>query len=269
MAKSVEEGRLGRIIGRVLPGVVKLWLQTQVEQVDSLAVDLLGRDRQLLSGCIPSVTVSAKRVIYKGIQLSSVRLGAEDIRINLGQVVRGKALRLTKRFPVKGEVVLSDADIAASVSSPLLAEGLADFWRSLIRLPDFAEAVAERYGDRALQPDTQLHQPSIKLGDGYLALSFYPQSQGEIDERPIILGATLAVMSGHWLVLGSPCWLDSVSPMSCVSGERHNLEADIKKGEPIEALSDFRWDLGEDTQITRLSLQASQLTCEGQVLVKP
>jgi len=39
----------GRIIGRVLPGAVKLWLRTQVEQIDSLVIDLSGRDRQLLN----------------------------------------------------------------------------------------------------------------------------------------------------------------------------------------------------------------------------
>jgi hypothetical protein len=248
----------GRIIGRVLPGAVKLWLRTQVEQIDSLVIDLSGRDRQLLSGYIPGLAITAEGVVYKGLKLSRVQLGANDIRINLGQVVRGKPLRLMERFPLKGQVLLSDQDVAASVLSLLLVEGLADFWRSLVQLPEFAQAVEERYGVRSLQSDTQLHQPSVRLGDRCLALSFYPQSQGQTDPQPIIIGTKLTVESGHFLKLVSPCWLGDMSMLS-----------DLSQGEPIRALSDFRWDLGEDTQITQLTLQPTHLTCAGQVMVRP
>lgn len=267
MAESIGKGsQQGRIIGRVLPGAVKLWLQTQVEAVDSLVVDLIGRDRQLISGYIPGVTVSAKNVIYKGIALSEVQLGAEDIRINLGQVVRGKALRLMKQFPVEGQVLLSDADVAACVSSPLLAQGITDFWRSLIQKPEFTRSVNERYGNRSLQADTWLHRPQITLGEDCLALSFYPCSQNrdgqeqnsqQQDEQLIILGTRLAV-SGQFLNLISPCWLDDVSMLT-----------DIRQGELIEALSDFCWDLGKDTRLSQLEIQPTQLICAGQVMVNP
>ncbi|MEM9817677.1 MAG: DUF2993 domain-containing protein [Cyanobacteria bacterium P01_D01_bin.6] len=258
MTKSVEkESQKGRIIGRVLPGAVRLWLQTQVEQVDLLTVDLLGRDRQLISGYISGVTLSAEKVVYKGLALSQVQLAAEDIRINLGQVIRGKPLRLMKRFPVKGQVLLSNADVMASMASPLLVKGLTDFWRSLVQLPDFARAVEERYGVRSLQPDVQLHRPLIKLGAGYLVLSFYPQNRGQVDEQPIILGTELVVVSDHFLALTSPCWSDDVAI------------ADISQGKPIKALSDFRLDLGSDTQITQLDLQPTQLVCTGQIMVNP
>ena len=255
---ATKGGQRGQIIGRILPGAVRLWLQSQVEQVDSLVINLEGRDRQLISGYIPGVSVFAKSVTYKGLQLSKVKLAANEIRINLGQVVRGKPLRLMKRFPVRGQVLLSASDVAASASSPLLAEGLADFWRSLIQLPEFAKAVENRYGRRSLQPDTELYRPSIELGDDCLALSFYPYSQGQINEQPIILGAQLSVISDHYLQLASPHWLDNLAMLS-----------DITQGEPILALSDFCWNLGEDTQLTQLDLQATQLVCEGQVMVRP
>lgn len=259
MGRSTKkaDGR-GQIIGRVLPTAVRLWLQTQVEQVDSLVIDLEGRDRQLISGYIPGVGILAENVIYKGIKLSRAQLNAEDIQINLGQVVRGKPLRLMQRFPVKGQVVLSGADIATSASSPLLTEGLSEFWRSLVQLPEFARAVDARYGGRSLQPDTRLHRPLIKIGDGCLAFGFYPQSQGQIDEQPIVLATELSLVSGQLLELTSPYWLDDIAMLT-----------DIKQGEPIEALSGFRWDLGADTQLSRLDLQPSRLVCEGQVTVRP
>lgn len=257
-AKFVENRQRGQIIGRVLPGAVRLWLLTQMERVDSLVIDLEGRDRQLISGYIPGVSILAEGAVYKGLQLSQVRLTAENIQINLGQVVRGKPLRLIKRFPVQGQVILSNADVAASMSSPLLAVGLADFWRSLIQLPAFFQAVEQRYGVRSLQLDTELRQVQVELGDGCLALSFYPYSQGQTSEQPIILGAQLSVISGHYLQLASPHWLDNMAMLS-----------DITQGQPIAALSDFRWNLGEDTQLSQLDLQSTQLACEGQVMVKP
>ncbi|EDX85266.1 hypothetical protein S7335_2965 [Synechococcus sp. PCC 7335] len=229
-----------------------------MEQVDSLMIDLEGRDRQLISGYIPGVSVFAKQVVYKGLQLSKVQLAAKEIRINLGQVVRGKPLRLMKQFPVEGQVCLSAADVAASASSPLLAAGLADFWRSLIQLPEFAKAVEKRYGMRSLQPDTELYTPRIELGNGCLALSFYPYSQGQIDKQPIILGVELSVVSSHFLQLASPHWLSDTAMLS-----------DITQGEPVSALSDFCWNLGEDTQLTQLDLQTTQLVCEGQLTIRP
>ena len=114
------EEKGSRIIGRILPAAVRLWLRSQVEQVEHLSVVLEGRDRDIISGYLPGVSVSAMRTIYRGIHIGELRLSAQDIRINVGQVVRGKPLRLMQIFPVIGEVALSAADLNASLGSALL-----------------------------------------------------------------------------------------------------------------------------------------------------
>ena len=134
-------GKGSRLIGRILPAAVRFWLRSQVEQVDSLSLALEGRDRQLLSGYLPGVSVSAEQAIYQGIHIGQLQLSAQDIRINVGQVVRGKPLRLLKVFPVLGEVALTSDDLNASLSSELLAGGLRDFWQSLLQIPALAEEV--------------------------------------------------------------------------------------------------------------------------------
>jgi len=247
-----------RILGRLLPAAVRLWLRSQVEQVDQLSIELSGRDRQILSGCLPGVSVFAERAIYQGLHITEVQLSAEDIRINVGQVLRGKALRLLKAFPVQGSTVLSADDLNASLNAPMLAEGLNDFWRSLIQRPDVAESVQARYGPLPLHAEVSLSRPRIQLGEGFLCLSFYPATPTETAERPVILKTALVIASGHILRLSSARWLDlSDAPEQETAGD------------PISALEGFQWDLGADTELTQLVLQASQLSCAGQIMVKP
>ena len=83
-----------KLIGTVLSAALQLWLRSQVEGVESLKVHVGGGNRSLLKGSIPTVSVSARAVIYQGLHLSQVVLGSSGIRINLGQVLQGKPLQL-------------------------------------------------------------------------------------------------------------------------------------------------------------------------------
>lgn len=258
--EDVADSRRGgsRVIGRVLPVAVRLWLLSQVEQVADLALQLEGRDRDIITGYLPKVSVSAQQAVYKGIHLGRVQLSATDIRINIGQVIRGKPLRLLKEFPVLGEVALSDDDLNASLASALLAEGLENFWRSLLQNPALGQAVEHRYGPLALHADVSLKRSQIRLSDQRLGLSFYPHAQGKTAAQPIILGTALSVISGNLLQLNSPRWLEHLDDLS-----------DPAKGLPIDALEGFRWHLGRDVQLTQLTLGPQRLLCCGQINVNP
>lgn len=254
---SKRSGKGSRLIGRILPAAVRFWLRSQVEDVDSLSLSLEGRDRQLLSGYLPGVSVSAEQAVYQGIHIGRLQLSAQDIRINVGQVVRGKPLRLLKVFPVLGEVVLTSDDLNASLASELLAVGLRDFWRSLLQMPSLAKEVEARYGAIAVQSTVELSRAKIRLGDRTLALSFYPQVESQAAEVPTVLATGLSVADGNRLQLESPRWLRSLEELTTAQGEL------------IEALQGFQWDLGKDTQLTQLSLLPDQLLCTGQIMVNP
>ncbi|MEO1389985.1 MAG: DUF2993 domain-containing protein [Cyanobacteria bacterium J06634_6] len=256
---SVDAKKGGsRFISKLLPPAVKLWLRSQVESVEQLQIDLSGRDRQIITGYLPGVSVSAQRVTYQGIQISDVQLSAKDIRINVGQVVRGKPLRLLKAFPVIGTVLLSCEDLDASLGSPLLAEGLNGFWRSLVSRPDVADAVCDRYGKLPLASDMMLARPTVQIGVHRLALSFYPATAAETARSPIVLSSVLSVVDGRFLKLTDPRWLDGVEQISQPAA-----------GIPIESLEGYQWDLGKDTQLSQLTIQPSQLLCEGEITVLP
>jgi hypothetical protein len=247
-----------RIIGRILPAAVRLWLRSQVEQVEDLSVSLEGRDRDILSGYLSAVSVSAMRAVYQGIHVGQLRLSAQDIQINVGQVVRGKPLRLLKVFPVSGAIALSAEDVNSSLNSTLLTVGLRDFWRSLVQSPSLREAIETRYGQLPLHADVMLHNAQICLGHQCLGLSFYPQVEGQQASSPVILGTGLSVIEGHRLQLESPRWLQTLADVM-----------DAHQGEPIAALHGFQWNLGADTQLSELTVQPNLLRCHGQVMVNP
>ena len=257
-AQINEKQRGSRLIGRLLPPAVKLWLRSQVESVEQLQIELSGRDRQIISGYLPGVSVSAQQVNYQGIQISDVQLSATDIRINVGQVVRGKPLRLLKAFPVVGTVLLSGDDLDASLSSPLLAEGLNGFWRSLVSRPDVADAVRDRYGALPLATNMTLARPTVQTGSQCLALRFYPETSTDTAEHPVIFSSVLSVIDGRFLKLTDPRWLESLDQLSQPTA-----------GDPIESLEGYQWNLGRDTQLSQLVIQPSQLLCKGEITVLP
>jgi len=260
VADDKTQGKEGgsRIIGRILPAAVQLWLRSQVEQVEQLSIDLRGCDRQIIRGYLPGVAVAAQNAVYKGICVGRVQLSAEDIRINIGQVVRGKSLKLMNGFPVTGEVMLSSTDLSNSLQSVLLQDGLNNFWRSLLQMPMFAEDVQRRYGAIAAEPEMTMHQPQISLGHESLALSFYPSVAATISETVAILGTGLSVVEGQFLQLNNPRWLTTAEML-----------LDEQAGEPILSLQNFRWNLGKDTQLSGLSIEPNEVICGGQVTVVP
>ncbi len=261
-ASASEKGG-SRIIRRLVPPAVRFWLRSQVEQVGSLTIDLTGRDRQILTGYLPGVAVSASQAVYRGIYLSQAQLSAADIRINIGQVIRGKPLRLLKPFPVLGFVVLSAEDLEASLRAPLLMEGLLSFWRSLMQIPEVAQAVTARYGSLPTASDVVLVRPQIRLGAQCLGLSFYPSRQGKVALEPVVLGTKLSIVDEHFLQLSSPAWLHSLEGFSAQALSLPNAET------AVEPLDGFRWNLGTDTRLSELTIEPSRILCRGQISVRP
>ncbi|MEM6452595.1 MAG: DUF2993 domain-containing protein [Cyanobacteria bacterium P01_D01_bin.105] len=252
------KGRNGRIVGKILPAAVRLWLRSQTERVDELSIDISGRDRDILSGYLPGVSLAAEQSIYQGIHIGRLYLSAADIRINVGQVVRGKPLRLLKAFPVLGEVVLSEDDLNASLSSPLLRQGLKDFWRSLTQNPAIASSVEAQYGPLPLSSEMVVEAAQVKLKGDRLGLRFYPCINETRGEQPVTLGTGLVAVNGNCLQLIAPRWIADLADVD-------NLD----KGQSIEALHNFQWNLGSDTEIDHLGLKAESMIFKGQIMVNP
>lgn len=239
-----------RLISRVLPVAVKFWLQTQLDDIGELTFDIQATDRQVLSGNIPAIALAAQQAVYQGVQITDVAVQASDIQINIGQVLRGKVLRLKQEFPIAGHVNLSKEDLEASSTDSSLAEGLLDVWKLLLARKDVAAEIAAHYGNQlqGLQ-DASLTQYQSKLQTIDNGLMLYLTHQGQ---DKIQLKGDICVEQGHLLKLVNAHW--------CLpTGEQV----------PSAALADFRWDLGEQVQLETLTIQAAGLSCECKIMVQP
>lgn len=211
-----------------------------------LDVRVGGGDRQLLGGYVPQVEVAAENAVYQGLYLSQIRLNGTNIRVNLGQVLRGKPLRLLEVVPVVGEVMLTEADLNASLRSPLLATAVSEFLVTLLRSgeADLLDAPAE---------SLSFEQMQIQLGEGQLTLSANLIS---VSGTPtgIAIRTGLKVADGHQLQLDSPQWLP---------------HAQAKRGLLLGDLDGWAIDLGEDVRLEALAIEAGRMTCCGRIHVVP
>jgi LmeA-like phospholipid-binding len=124
-----------RIITNILTAAIKLWLRSQVSQVSQLDVEIQASDRQLLSGSIPWVSIFASHAIYQGLHITQIKLTAENIQVNIGQVLKGQPLQLLQIVPVIGELLIDEKDLNSSLSSELLSTALNDVLDKL--LPEY------------------------------------------------------------------------------------------------------------------------------------
>lgn len=238
-AVSSEESRGGsRIVSAVLSPAVQLLLRSQVSRVKELSVEISSSDRQILSGVVPKVAIAAKGAVYQGLHLTDISLVGTGIRINLGQVIKGKPLRLLEPIPVVGFARLNETDLNVSLSAPLLANALSDFL-----LPLLPVEVRDR------QEGLNLQNPQITIETGKLIL------KGEIllktgQKVTFLLRTGLGLASGHELLFEQP-------------------EVEISQELNSGNLDSFKLDLGSEVELEELILHPGELICRGGIRVWP
>lgn len=236
-----------RLIGSALASAVRLWLRSQVERVEDLQVQIEAGDRQILTGHLPAVTIAARGAVYQGLHLTEADLQGTNIRVNLGQVLRGQPLRLLAIVPVTGAVRLSQADLNASLQNPLLANAVTEFLLALLRSgsADLLDAPA----DRALN----LQDLRVRLETAQVVLSANLVSASG-NPTPIAIRTGLRIADGHTLQLDRPQWLP---------------HAQAKRGLPLSDLDGYAVDLGADVDIQTVAIEPEQLVCRGRINVIP
>jgi hypothetical protein len=219
--------------------------------VESLEFSLEGKDRQIVSGYVPEVSLVAAKAVYGGLHLSQVRATATEIRFNLGQMLRGKPLRLLQPFPIEGKVCLYADDLMASLQSSLLAQGLQDVLLRLVKAqPDL---FPENSHIRELLTDFSKASATtdIHLGQNQLTLIWQPQQP--LGEK-VILTTGLEAKEGSLLCL--------TQPQVTVSQQDQTSPSSIN-------LDDVVIDLGSEVKIQSLTLKPELIDIGGTVRVVP
>ncbi len=223
-----------RLISKVLSPAVKLWLRSQVERVSHLEVKISGSDRQILTGNIPLVLISASNAIYQGLHLTQIQLVGECIRTNLQQVLRGRPLQLLEPVLVSSELLLQEADLNASLQSSLLSAALTELVQMLL--------------PTSYPLNGQVSWHKITLASEELTLSgSLVDSHSTI---PLLLNCGLQLVSCHELQLTQP-------------------QLQISPDVSLEKLENFQIDLGSQVNLQELTLHPGQLVCRGSITVMP
>ena len=223
------------IVSSVLSPACRVWLRSQVSHVDDLQVDIHGGSRQILGGTIPLVAVVAVGAIYQGLSLGSIDLIAENIRINLPQVLKGQPLRLLEPISVAADVKFSEPDLQASLSAPLLSQAITDL---LVQI---------------LAPDSQqLHWSidwqQLQIVQDTLILQGNLTTAGQT--APIEISMGIEIFDGHLLRL-DPLQINCALELPGSNIHSHQI------------------DLGAEVNITQLELLSGQLRCQGRIQVNP
>ncbi len=236
------------LVSRVLEPALQFWLRSQVESVDALQVHLDGGDRQILSGSIPLVSLEAERAVYRGLHLTHVQIRGSNIRINIGQVIKGKPLQLLDPVPVDLEVWLQTADVQVSLNSALFQTALID------ALPIFvSDQITDALGTDLQPNDLALQDLDLQIGADRLRFtSTLVASNGK--SIPIGIQTGLILDSPSSLALKNPEWLPT--PQS-------------KRGLALHDLEGYRFDLGPEANFQVLSITSEGICIQGQLAIMP
>lgn len=227
------------IIGKVLSPALRLWLRSQVDAVEELQFQICGRNRDILRGYIPKVSLIGIKVIYQGLHIQEIKTSAENIRINIGQILKGKPLQLLEPVIGTGEIRLEEADLNASLSSSLLANAFTDLLLMLLKTNGYTEPILilEKYrlGWENISFDVNSFTLTGRLID----------AQGNSDKITIRAGITL---SDRRFLLFYPLAIESqLFPIN---------------------LKELQIDLGEDASLETLVIKDGQLFCCGSAIVR-
>lgn len=236
------KSKKSRIISKVLSPALQMWLRSQVEQVETLQFNIVGGDRQILSGHIPMVSIAASHAVYQGLHLSQLQLEGTGIRVNLGQVLKGKPLRLLEPVPVAGQLLLKGSDLQASLQAPLLSTALTELLHTFLK----SEGITNSDNDLK---ERQISWQQIDIDAGQLTLvgTF---TDAVLQTTPVIIRAGIELTTPRVLKLNP-------------------LQVQLSPALPPKNLDGFQIDLGSEVDLTELALTPGQLMCRGRLSVIP
>ncbi len=225
------------MISKLLSSAVKLYLRSQVTQVEDLQVKISGKNKQILQGYIPQVFLSCDRAIYQGLNLSQIELNGLDIAINLPEVIKKKPLRLLEPIFVEIKLKLDADDLQASLDSELLQSGLDDLWQMIL---------SRQIDTSGVELDNlAIDWHSIAIADQVLNLAGKYQDSAE-ETQEICLSTGLSMANDHTLCLSS-------------------LKITNQSSFADELQDELKIDLGTDVAIAELIIESEQILCSGKI----
>jgi len=228
-----------RIISKFLSPALGFWLRSQVEKVDSLHFEIQGEDRQILSGYIPIVYLLSEAAIYRGLNLGKIEVLSQNIRINIGQILRGKPLRLLEPIQVTGKVQIRQDDLQTSLDSPIFSNALNDLLLLLLE-----SSGIENFKD--VFNEAELVWQKIILEDQKFQLEGKWMRKNHQETHLLALSSLMQLTSPNILRLSS-----------------------VEFEGPYQIdLTELTIDLGENVELSSLVLSHEELIAQGKAIIQ-
>ncbi len=229
------------IISNILNPALKLWLKSQLDHVDDLKIKISATDNQLLKGKINQVFLDTNSAIYQGIYVRKVLIQTENIAINIGEIVRGKSLKLLQPIFVNGELKTTEQDLNNSLNSDLLSQGLTD----LVNL--FLSVNNKNNGDFILENNQIKWEKLTIANQKFNLIGNFVDSENS--QTKLIIKCGLALENPHTLLL-NPVYIEGIPTID-------NF-----------ILNNFTVDLGDQVELDQINLSSQELHCMGKVQIK-
>jgi len=96
---------------QLLASGLQFWIRQQCEAVENLELQLHGSSLGLLRGRLDGVSLVARRVVFSSLEIERVELRSDAIEVQVGNLLRGRAVQLDQPFAIAGTVVFSAAGL--------------------------------------------------------------------------------------------------------------------------------------------------------------
>jgi len=213
----------------ILTPALRVWLTSQLETVQGLQLHLTSSDQQLLRGVIPQIFLESDFAIYQGLQFDEISLTAEQICVNVTNLLKGQSLQLLNPIPLSGNIRITNNHLNHSLASPLLQSGVKDLLSLLLK----TDAIPALYWEKI----TLDHNQFILEG-----------KQSSSPFVPIKLQAEVTLSSPQHLLI-SPVQLEGINSEETIA--------------PVE------FNLGSQVQLKTLNLTQEAVFVQGCLIVVP
>eukprot|EP00238_Polyblepharides_amylifera_P003062 CAMPEP_0196591450 /NCGR_PEP_ID=MMETSP1081-20130531/69674_1 /TAXON_ID=36882 /ORGANISM="Pyramimonas amylifera, Strain CCMP720" /LENGTH=340 /DNA_ID=CAMNT_0041914817 /DNA_START=12 /DNA_END=1034 /DNA_ORIENTATION=+ len=237
------------LLAKLVENAVNAFISIQTSHLASSQVEVSSRNRDLVRGKVKKLSVDVKGARYKGLNLTSAQLEAENISLDLRELKSGRILRTA--FSVDAQLCMSSDDLACSLKSSLLQ----GFLRSLF-------CVKESKLESA-------HPAGVKLS------SFEP-SDAKLEDSKIILfddDSNMVALEINIDSFGRELALTWTMFRSC---DENSLTSEIvawptKMDTYVEQCftRETRLFLGSETCLSEISIEDGLLRCNGVFEVTP
>ena len=117
MADDADSQRSSPVL-QLLASGLQLWIRQQCEALESLELQLHGSSLGLLRGRLEGVSLVARRVVFSSLEFEMVELRSDAIQLQVGNLLRGRAVQLDHPFQISGYVAFSGAGLSRSMCTP-------------------------------------------------------------------------------------------------------------------------------------------------------